>query len=237
MERNIKFFFAALACGAIILLAACGNAPTPTPDILRETSAPTRRPVIIPTTPPGWTPYSRSTYQIALPDAWQEVKLSEQNLKDAIASAQENNPPLAEQLRTLLESGQYKSLAFYAVEKSNAPVLKNVSIARLALQGTNDLEAFAKSYADALPNVARGSRVIEVQAPLQINGTNAAAFQYDVSLVNTEGVLTTLRGVQYLYVLDSGDAYLVTVMGDANDAEKFLPLARQIATSFVGVTP
>lgn len=220
-------------------MAACGgNLQNGTPNATSApTPAPTRRPIIVPTTPAGWTPYSRSTYQIALPDAWHEIKLNEAELKRAISSAQENNPPLAEQLRALLESEQYKSFVFYALDESSAPMLRNVSVARIGLEGTNDLETYAKQYADALPNVIRGAQVVEVQSPLVVNGIRAASLVYDISLVNASGDLQTLRGVQYLYLLESGDAYLVTVTGDASDEKKFVPLARDIATSFVGVTP
>lgn len=235
----MRIFFHAIVFGALALAAACGgDLPSETPSAPpTSTPQPTRPPLIIPTTPAGWTPYSRSTYQIALPDAWREVKLSQQELQAAIAVAQENNPPLAEQLRALLESEQYTSFVFYALDEKGAGILRNVSIARVGLEGTNDAQTFAKAYADALPNVVRGSKVLEVQAPLRVNGIAAAAIVYDLSLVNPGGELVTLRGVQYLYLLESGDAYLVTVTGDASEAEKFMPLAREIATSFVAVTP
>lgn len=236
----LRFAFALIACGALTCLNACGEPQTTMPantPTLNATAAPTRRVMTIPTAAPGWSMYSRSTYQIALPDSWQEVKLQENELKNAIASAQESNPPFAEQLRTLLESGQYKGFIFYATEKNRAAVARNVSIARSTLAGSQDLQTFAKTYADALPNLVRGAKVKEAQAPLKINGINAAAFVYDVPLVDDAGNLTMLRGVQYLYVLEGGDAYLVTVTGDAADAENFMPLARQIATSFVGFMP
>lgn len=220
-----------------ISVACSAGLPTQVPNTISETpGAPTPSPIIIPTPPQGWTPYSRSTYQIALPDSWQEIKLSDAQLKGAIATAQENNPPLAEQLRALLESGQYKSFVFYAVEKNSA-VPRNVSIARVALAGTNDLQAYAKTYAEQLPNVVRGAKVIEVQAPIQVNGMRAAEVTYDISLMDETSNLMTLRGVQYLYVLETGDAYLVTVTGGGDDPEKFTALARAIATSFVAVTP
>lgn len=237
---QLRFAFALVACGALLILNACDERQTTTPEntpTSNATTAPTRRQVTFPTPAPGWSIYSRSTYQIALPDSWQEIKLQETELKNAIAAAQDSNPPLAEQLRTLLQSGQYKGFIFYATEKNRAAVTRNVSIARSTLAGGQDLQTFAKAYADALPNLVRGAKVSEVQAPLKINGINVAAFVYDVPLVDNAGNLTTLRGVQYLYVLEGGDAYLVTLTGDAADAEKFMPLARQIATSFVAVTP
>jgi hypothetical protein len=223
----------------LVLLVACGaelvTGTPPAPP--RETGTPTRRPVIIPTTPAGWTPYSRSTFQIALPDTWKEVKADEQELRAAIASAQENNPPLADPLRTLLESGQYRAFVFYAIDSKGVTEASNVSVARIDLEGTNDLAGFARAYANTLPNTLRGSRVSEVQTSLRVNGIEAAAIVYDIALVDAGGTLRTLRGVQYLYRLESADAYLVTVTGGADDADKFMPLAREIATSFVAVTP
>jgi hypothetical protein len=238
VERVRRNFFSALVVCALAVMVACGNSSqTPTPAPPQQTVAPTRRPIIIPTIPPGWTPYSRSNFQIALPNTWQEVKLGEAGLKAAIAAAQESNPPLVDALSTLLSSGQYKAFTFYAIDKNNATSLENVSIARVALDGSTDFATFAKSYADALPNVVRGAKVIQAQPPTRINGMNAAVMVYDVSLVNQTGDLATLRGVQYLYLLDSGDAYLVTVTGDGNNADAFMPLAQQIGTSFVAVTP
>ena len=239
MERDVKKFLRVVVLCGMLFVAACGGeSQTATPNATpAATRTPTRRPVVIPTTPAGWTPYSRATYQIALPDAWQEIKLSEAELKSAISSAQENNPPLAEQLRALLEAGQYKAFVFYAVDKTNSANLQNVSIARTSLEGTNDLATYTKAYADALPNVVRGANVVQVQAPLLVNGMQAASIVYDISLIDNAGKLITLRGVQFLYLLESGDAYLVTVTGNAAEREKFMSQARDIATSFVGVTP
>ncbi len=227
-----KFAVGLLGLIAITFLVACGGAETATPTVAVSTLAPTRRPLIVPTTPPGWTPYSRSSYQIALPDSWQEIKLSEADIKKAISDTQANNPPLADQLRILLESGQYKAFNLYAVG-NDAAGWENVAVARVALEGTNDLQAFAKAYADALPDTVRGAKVVQVESQLTVNGMRAAAFVYDISIVDASETLTTLRGVQYLYVLDSGDSYMVTLTGKTNDANKFTTLARQIATSFV----
>jgi hypothetical protein len=192
---------------------------------------------IPPTPPPGWNIFSRSEYQIALPASWQELVLQDQDLKDAIATAQSENPPLAAELNTLLQSGQYKAFIFYAADKSARPGVRTISIARTTLGGSNDLQTFAASYAEALPQVIRGAHLVEAQGSLEVNGMRAAAFVYDVPLINSNGVLTTSRGVQYLYQLDSGAAYLVTVTGDAREGDKFGALARAIATSFVGTGP
>lgn len=230
---------AAVLAVVVVMLVACGTdllpqSATAEPEVTATPSPPV---VTFPTPPIGWTVYSRSTYQLALPDSWQTVKLQEGDLRAVITAAQNSNPPLAEQLRALLESGQYKSFVFYATDATRGQALQNVSVARVTLGGTNDLEAYARSYAQGLPNVVRGAQVVEVQVPLRINGLAAALVVYDVSLVDDAGALTKLRGVQYLFLLSSGDAYLVTVTGPATDAARFMTLARQIGTSFVGVNP
>jgi len=232
LKRRLVF----LCCGILFFLAACGSGtPTPAPNLATATIQPTSLPPTLaaPTPPPGWSAYNRSAFQIALPNTWQEVKLDENNLKSAIGNAQNSNPPLAAQLNILLQSGQYKSLAFYATEKNQASIVSNVSVSPLTLSGTNDLSSFAKSYADGLPDEIRGATVVETQAPLNINGMNAASFVYNVSIVDNSGNLTTLRGVQFLYLLNSGNAYLVTMTGDAADADKFTALARNIGATFV----
>lgn len=239
MASRVNRLLGGLAFILLTFFVACGgSAETKTPTTA-PASAATAAPqaVIFPTPPNGWNLYSRSSYQIALPGDWQEVKLQKAELQAAIAAAQNSNPPLADTLRALLDSGQYTSFIFYAIAKTGAPILQNISVARLDLEGTPDLQAFAKAYANALPNTVRGAKLIELQAPLKVNGMDAAEVSYDISLVDNQAALATVRGVQYLYRLDSGDAYLVTVTGDAKQADTFLPLAREIATSFVGVTP
>lgn len=218
----------------LVLASACSETPTPTP-LTVATVTPTRV-NLIPTAAPGWSIYKRSTYQIALPDAWQEIKLQDTDLRNSITAAQDSNPPLADVLRTLLESGQYKGFIFYAAEKAAAPRTRTVSIARSALPPSGDISSVAQAYAKVLPSLVRGAQVTGVQAPLNINGLDAAAFGYTISLVDNQAKLVTLRGAQYLYALSSGDAYLVTITGDASDAG-FEATARDIAESFAANNP
>lgn len=231
-----NFVWCVFVFGALLVLNGCGEAMTNTPAPV-VTAAPTRSAIVVPSAAPGWKLYTRSTYQLALPENWQEVKLQEEALRDAVVAAQDRNPPLAEQLRVLLESGQYKGFIFYAVENNSAPIARTVSIARSSLPQGQSLGTLAQTYAKSLPDILRGANLIEMQAPLKINGMDAASFVYDVSLVDANGKLTTLRGMQFLYVLASGDAYLVTITGDAADAENFMPRARQIGASFVAMPP
>lgn len=222
--------------GILVIFAACtGGTQTPAPNSPTFTAQPpaTIPALTVPTPPPGWSVYNRSSFAIALPNSWQEVELDENNLKSAITSAQGSNPPLADQLNLLLQSGQYKSLSFYATEKNQANIVSNVSVSQLTLTGTNDLRTFAKSYAAALPDAIRGAKLIDTQVPLKINGLNAASFAYDISIVDNTKTLTTLRGLQFLYLMDSGNAYLLTLTGDAADGDKFTALARNISATFV----
>lgn len=215
---------------SVIGLSACSDSQTAT-IVPVATASPTHQLVTFPTPASGWKRFERSTYQIALPESWQEIRLQEDEIKNAINAAQENNPPLADLMRTLLESGQYKGFIFYAADKNAAPIARTVSIARSPLPPNQDVQSTAQAYAQMLPNLVRGSQVTNVQAPLKINGMDAAAFGYTVSLVDQGAKLATLRGAQFLYVLDSGDAYLVTLTGDASDTA-FETTARSIAETF-----
>jgi hypothetical protein len=228
-------FFGLMLFLLVLSLGACADPQTATP-LPDATATPTRQLVTPPTPAPGWKLVKRSTYQIALPDTWQEIKLQEDEIKNAVTAAQDNNPPLADILRTLLESRQYKGFIFYAADKNAAPPARTVAIARAALPPNQDLQSTAQTYAQLLPTLVRGAQVTNIQAPLKINGIDAAAFDYTISLVNQNAKLATVRGVQYLYVLDSGDAYLVTLSGDASDPA-FESVARDIAETFAAYHP
>lgn len=216
----------------VVFTSACGDTPTPTPPPVATATTP--RVNIFPTAAPGWSIYKRSTYQIALPDTWQQVNLQDKELRNSITAAQDSNPPLAEVLRTLLESGQYKGFIFYATDKIAASPARTVSIARSTLPPDRDIQSIAQAYAQGLPDLVRGAQLTTVQAPLKINGLDAAAFEYTISLVDENAKLVTLRGMQYLYVLRSGDAYLVTITGDASDG-KFESFARGIGEAFAAM--
>ncbi|OQY82044.1 MAG: hypothetical protein B6D41_18760 [Chloroflexi bacterium UTCFX4] len=217
----------------LIILGACDSAPVaptapPPPTTL---AAPTRQVVRWPTAASGWNQFTRSTYQIALPASWQEIKLQPDALRDALARAQENNPPLADALETLLASGQYQGFIFYAADDNAAPLATTLALARAPLPPNQTIETLAQTYSEALPNLIRGAQVTRAPSTLKINNMDVAAFEYTLALVDTRGKLVTLRGQQYLYILDSGDAYLVTITGDAADTA--LPAqARAIAETF-----
>lgn len=227
--RQLRGMFVLL----IIILGACDSAPVaPTaPPPPTPFAAPTRQVIRLPTVAPGWNQFTRSTYQIALPASWQEIKLQPDALRDALARAQENNPPLADALETLLASGQYQGFIFYAADYDAAPLATTLAIARAPLPPNQTLETLAQAYAATLPNLIRGAQVTRAPDTFKINNLDTAAFEYTLALVDTRGKLVTLRGQQYLYVLDSGDAYLVTITGDAADTA--LPAqARAIAETF-----
>jgi hypothetical protein len=222
------------AIAVLVLTAACA------PIDLLSTPTPARTPtaaIVFPSPRPGWTVYSRSTYQLALPAAWRPIELDEAELRATIQAAQEANAPLAESLRALLESGRYRAFVFYAAATQPAAVIQNVSVVRIAGAGTNDIQSFARATADALPGAARGARVEAVRAPLTVNGLDAAEIVYTLPVISGDGDLVNVRGVQYLYLLDSGDAYVMTVAGDATDGDAFTGLAREIALSFAAVPP
>jgi hypothetical protein len=220
----------------LILSSACGQVIT-LPTSVLATATPTLKPLIFPTPPAGWTIHTKSNFQIALPESWKEVKLDETALKGQIEKAGSDNPHLADALTGILQSGQYKTLAFYAVDGEQKNVVTNVAIAQTTVAAGATVQQLANDYADALPQRVKGAKVVGTQAPLEINGLSAAEIDYDVPLVSADGKLVTLRGVQFLFLLDSANAFAVTITGDNSEAEIFMTLARQMGSSFVGVRP
>ncbi len=223
-----------LVFGAILLaLCGCGSSPPPIPFLTVAT--PTATPLILPTPPPAFTVHRSVGFQIALPDSWKEIALDEYALKNSIDAASNENPHLADTLRGILESGQSKSLAFYAADTQSTNVVSNLALARGALASGASLEQSAQDYATALPGVLKGAKVLNAPAVFQVNGLSAAEVDYDLPLVNSSGQLITLRGVQFFYATRSGELYVATLTGDGADAEKFTGVARQIGNSFVVV--
>ncbi len=234
---NFRFLIWSVGLTFVFILSACGENATPTPPAPpTHPPTPTRPAVVLPTAAPGWKIFKRSTYQLTLPDGWQEIKLQADEIKNAVAAAQANNPPLADTLRALLEAEQYKEFIFYAADQNAAPQPRTISIARAALPPNQNIAGVASAYAETLPQLVRGAQLTRTRAPFQRNGMNVAAFDYTLAFVDDRAKLVTLRGTQYLYVSASGDAYLVTVTGDAADAA-FDDIVRGIAETFVILPP
>lgn len=220
---------------ALCLLTACNStdvAPLPG-EVTRAVPLATITPFPTPTPPAGWRIYSKQGFQIALPTGWQEIALDEAGLRTALQAAQNNNPPLAESLGTLLQTGQYKTLVLYAARASSAPIFENVSVARVSVASETRIETIAQAYAGALPDAVRGSKLIQLVQSSPINGMDAAEIVYEVSLINGEGQLVTLRGVQYLFLPGSGELYVVTISGDNANGSALMAVARDMARSFV----
>lgn len=222
-----------LALAILVLVSACGGTPTAT--LIAPT--PQATPLIFPTAPAGWTVREAPSLRISLPPSWQPIALDEAQLKSEVDSASTNNPHLADTLRGILESGQSKSFLFYAADTSSTSVVTNVSVAKTTLPNGTSPEQAEKDYASALPGILKGAKLVAFETSMQINGRKAGEVDYDLPLVNAAGQVVTLRGVQYLFFLNSGDAFVVTITGDAASQETFVPLARQIGRSFVVTAP
>lgn len=225
--------FIYLAFAVCAFLSACGGTPTKA----SATPTPQATALVLPTPLAGWTIQQGASFQIGLPPQWQAISLDESKLKAEIDSASSNNPHLADTLRAILESGQHKALLFYAADSSSTNVITNVSVARTSAPSGTSPEQAERDYAEALPGVLKGAKLVALETSMEVNGRKAGEVDYDLPLVNASGQVVTLRGVQYLYFLDSGDVFVVTVTGDAASQETFVPLARQIGKSFAVTGP
>ncbi len=210
--------------------------PTRTPEVALATLTPSSAPptTSAPTVETGWTIHKKDTFQLALPSSWQELSLDDTTLKQEIDAVSQDNPHLADQLRGILSSGQNKNFVFYAADTSNqGNVVSNVSVARTSVPAGMSVTQVAQEFANALPQMLKGAKVVSTNAPLTINGQQAAEVDYDLPLVNSAGQVVTVRGIQYIFVPKTGDAYVLTISGDASQADQWTPVAHKIGESFV----
>ncbi len=231
MIRKKTLFLFLSVLPLILVLGACSSNTTPAPTVAPRT--PTRVPVSTPTPPAGWSIHTRPGFQLALPSSWQELPLDDAALKSMIDSASNDNPHLAVLLSSILTSGQNKNLLFFAADKTAGPVVTNVTITRTDLSNYTGVDQAVRQYAQSLPDVIKGAKLISIDAPLDINAAKGGEIIYDLPLVNASGQVVTVRGIQYLVLTPSGQTYVVTVTGDSSDGDKLIPLARQIGRSFV----
>ncbi len=215
----------------VALLAACGTSQTPTLAVPVATAMPAA--AFTPTPPEGWTIHSQPDFQVALPASWQELPLDEAALQSLTDQASNDNPHMADLLRDLIASGQAKDLQFFAVDKTSSTVISNISVTRASLPAGTTMDQAIRDYAETLPQLLKGARLVSFDVAVEINGQQAGEIVYDLPLVNPAGQVATVRGMQYLIAAKSGQPYVVTVSGDATDADRFMPLAREIGRTFL----
>lgn len=231
MKRTIVLIGLAFA----LLLGACNVLSSPTASAPTPTSTLVHAPA--PSPPAGWSAHDGPSFKISLPDSWAPISLDEPTLKKEIDAASSDNPHLAVTLKAILDSGQFKSFVYYAVDKTATNIVSNVSVVRTPSPAGSSVEQIERDYAQSLPQVLKGAKLVAMESALEINGLKTGEIDYDLPLVNSAGQVVTLRGVQFILFPDSGDAYVVTVTGDAAAQDTLVPLARQIGHSFFLTTP
>lgn len=220
------------ACVLLALAAGCSSLiGTPAPTAPPPTTTP--QPIITPTPPAGWSIHQGDHFQLALPPGWQELPLDDAGLKKLIDSASTSNPHLADQLNGIVSSGQNKSFIFFAADTTPGPIVANLSLSRTTIPAGTSVDQAVRDFADSLPQLLKGGKLISFDVPMELNGQKAGEIVYDLPLVNPAGQVVTVRGVQFLIAPRSGAPYVLAITGDAADADKFMPLARQIGSSFL----
>jgi hypothetical protein len=221
----------------VLLLEACSVFPTPGPTEPPPTS--TAIPATpTPTPPAGFTIRQAQGFRIDLPDAWKAVTLDDATLKQEIDTASTDNPHLADALRGILSSGQNKSMLFYAANPSSTgEIVDSVTVVRTTLAAGTTAEQATGDFANNLPNVMKGAKLVMYEPRMQINGLDSGEVDYDMPLVNSAGRVVKVRGVQFVIGTGAGEAYIITLVGDAAHEGEFVPLARTIGRSFLVAGP
>ena len=217
---------------AILVLTGC-DVLNPAPTAL-PTGTPPPALVTFPTPPSGWRIHATPTFQLALPPSWLPVNLSEESIRATIQQSQPANPDLARALQDVLDSGQYKSLSFYAADSRAAAPVTSLTVAHTAPGAGAKVEDLAKKDAEALVKIVPGIRVIGTTPLAAVNGMGSAQLEYELPISSPGGTSFTLRGVQFLFLVSPQDLYVLTATANAENGE-FAAVAEQIGKSFVAV--
>ena len=212
------------------MLTACGVSATP----VRPTVTPPPVLVSFPTPPTGWKIFTTTTFQLALPDGWQEFKLNEDSLKSTVKQNQATNPDLSRLLQQVLDAGEFKTLLFYAADTKATGIVGNVSIGHTTPGGATRSEDVAKQAADALAKNLTQAKNVTTTALVSVNWIDAAQVKYELPYKNAQGASVTLRGSQFVFLVSPQDLYVLTVSGDAA-SDSFTTVMDQIGKSFVAV--
>lgn len=211
-------------------LSACGIVATP----VAPTVTPPPALVLFPTPPKNWRVYATPTFQLALPEGWQELVLAEASLQAIIKQNQTANPDLSRSLQDLIDSAQYKDLLFYATDTRATGIISNVTVAHTKPGGEARSEDIAKKASDALAKNLPTAKNATPSALVSVNGIDAAQVRYDIPFKNASGTVVILRGVQFYFLVSPQDLYVLTISGDAAN-DLFASTADQIGKSFVAV--
>jgi hypothetical protein len=225
---NWKALFLIFISG--VMLSRCGIAPVPAP----LTATPPPALVIFPTPPKDWKVYATPTFQLSLPEGWQEIILAEAALTAIIRQNQSTSPELSRSLQGLLDSGQYKDLLFYATDTKAAGIISNVIVAHAKPGGEARSEDIAKKAAESLAKDLPSAKNVMSTALVSINGIDASQVKYDLPIKDSGGNSVLLRGIQFYFLVSPQDVYALTISGDAA-SDTFPAKADQIGRSFVAV--
>ncbi|HSK93548.1 MAG TPA: hypothetical protein VLA76_05765 [Candidatus Angelobacter sp.] len=237
-----------------IALAACGDAPSPSPSATTSATvapAPTEEPGTAPASPPatadeegtpdGWrrTAVPEQGFSIAMPAEWQE--LSPDVLGDSASMDQliEANPDAAEALRQAfgaLASGQIALFAFDSTGDIDVTgFATNLNVINVGpVEGT--AEAAAEEVAESIRQQVPIVGEVEAETTTLPAG-DAALLHYAWQIDDGAGTVTTVEVTQYAIIAASGTGFILSMSALEGDAGVRAETFRLIAESIRELPP
>lgn len=178
----------------------------------------------------GFNLEETDTLSIQLPEAWDVIEVTPDNLEQVFEELKASNPEIVDAIGSA-EALQGAVLWAFNGEPSNPNFVDNLNIRSTPLGGQQItdmqevLDAVTAQY-DQL-----GLKVTEMSTDLEINGQPAARVDYMFDLNSAGGEATTIEGHQYLALGDDALWILSYSIDPASSSELF-PLIEQSAMTF-----
>jgi hypothetical protein len=167
---------------------------------------------------------------VAVPDEWDEVPLTEDELKEYFQQLASVNPQYADTIDKVIGTGAFRRYLLWAIGRNEvvekAPsVLVEYLAASAPVWSLDVLDEIKPSILEALP----GARITGAEADLTIDGKEAARIQYEYEAVARDGGVLRIRAVGF-YVISGSGVYAITVEGPRTAS--LTSTAETIGTSF-----
>jgi hypothetical protein len=167
---------------------------------------------------------------IQLPETWNVVDVSAENLEQVFEELKANNPEISDALGS---PEALQGAVFWAFngEPANSNFVDNLNIRSTPLGGQqiSDMQEVLDVVLGEYEQL--GLKVAETSTDLEINGQPAARVDYTFELNRPDGEAASIEGHQYL-VLGNDALWILSYSIDPGSSSELFPLIEQSAKTF-----
>jgi hypothetical protein len=220
---------AGLTLVALIAVACGASTPTLTPTPVLPTAT------LEPAIPPDWETHElpEQHFSIAIPPGWTKLDLDADTMESILDSAVGDNPELAQLINSQARSLVATGIKFYALDLSPEALAagfpSNVNVFRQEMGVEVSPDFLAQTTVGYLKNLEAVQGDIATRR-IDLPAGEAAQLQYRMRTTLPAGDEIDMMLAQYI-VVDGEVAYIISLGGRAQDAEKNTPIFDQIARS------